>query len=278
MKVPSDLDALLIARPIVLWVEDWLTKEYLARIWQPQDALFQILVAGGHDSVRAVVRNLRMHEEYKRIFGFQDRDFGRSNRSNWSPQTNIEVYVGSRLEIENYLLDWAALAGCTINQRFQRTVEQIRQRAESYAGNMVWWMACRQVIAGYHERLFADFPDHPSMGHVNSQAEAERYIREQSWFQSFSAHSQHILDPGTLAADLGSAHANQEACHRTGNWIEEFSGKEVFHRLRGYLVNEEDGEMDVNLAKSIADWQVQNSAVPQELLDLRDALRQRVGI
>ena len=277
MKVPSDLDALLSARPIVLWVEDWLTKEYLARIWQPQDALFQILVAGGHDSVRAVVRNLRIHE-YKRVFGFQDRDFGRSNQANWSRQTEIEVYVGSRLEIENYLLDWAALSGCAINQRFQRSVEQIRQCAESYAKSMIWWMACRQVIAGYHERLFTDFPDHPSLSHINNQADAERHIRAQSWFQSFSAHSHHILDPGSLAADLGSAHADQEDCHQNGKWIEEFSGKEMFHHLRGYLVNEENGEMDVNLAKSIADWQVQNNAVPQELLDLKNALRQRVGI
>jgi len=277
MKVPSDLDALLIARPIVLWVEDWLTKEYLARIWQPQDALFQVLVAGGHDSVRAVVRNLRI-QDYRRVFGFRDRDFGRSNRSNWSRQTDIEVYVGSRLEIENYLLDWAALAGCTINQKFQRSVDQVKQRAESCAGSMIWWMACRQVIAGYHERLFADFPDHPSMGNVNTQADAERYIQEQSWFQSFSAHSQHILDPGSLAADLGSAHADQEDFHQSGKWIEEFSGKEIFRHLRGYLVNEDDGEADVNLAKSVADWQVQNNSVPQELLELRDALRRRVCI
>lgn len=203
MKVPSDLDGLLVARPIVLWVEDWLTKEYLARIWQPQDALFQILVAGGHDSVRAIVRHLRIHD-YNRVFGFQDRDFGRSNQPNWSRQTDIEVYVGSRLEIENYLLDWAALAGCAINQRFQRTAEQIRQRAESYAGNLVWWMACRQVITHYRERLFADFLRHPNIGHVNSQNEAEDYIRGQEWFQSFSTTFSTYSESRFARAGLGN--------------------------------------------------------------------------
>ncbi|MCP4353517.1 MAG: hypothetical protein GY795_49335 [Desulfobacterales bacterium] len=44
MTTYTNLHALLSARPVTLWVEDMLTKEYLQRIWQPDDIFFQILI------------------------------------------------------------------------------------------------------------------------------------------------------------------------------------------------------------------------------------------
>ena len=67
MITSTHLQRLLTERPLVLWVEDTITKAYLERIWQPDDSLFQILVAGGNDSVGAVVHDLR-DQGYDHVF------------------------------------------------------------------------------------------------------------------------------------------------------------------------------------------------------------------
>ena len=83
MITSTHLQRLLTERPLVLWVEDTITKAYLERIWQPDDSLFQILVAGGNDSVGAVVHDLR-DQGYDHVFGLADRDFGEGNMDSWN--------------------------------------------------------------------------------------------------------------------------------------------------------------------------------------------------
>lgn len=53
--VSTELESLLLTAPVILLVEDVLTKEYLIRIWQPDDKYFSILVAYGRESVRALL-------------------------------------------------------------------------------------------------------------------------------------------------------------------------------------------------------------------------------
>ena len=278
----THLDPLLQARPIVLWVEDRFTREYLSTVWQPEDQLFQLLIAGGNETVAGVVHDQR-EQGYEHVFGLADRDFRESNYDRWQNlQSGLEVFKAPVFEIENYLLDWDALAGCSENsRRLGRSSDTIRQQAEALAGGMVWWMACRSVLADYRNRLVGNYPKHPKVGEVGSLAEAERYIRDGGWFLSFPGHAAHIQDVTSLAADLTAAHAAQCGNLQDGTWIRCFSGKELLRHVRGYLLNQRYAspeEMDVDLAKSAAEWQVQNGAVPPEIVELKAALRQRVGL
>jgi hypothetical protein len=45
--VSIELESLLLTEAVVFLVEDVLTKEYLIRIWQPDDKYFYILVVYG---------------------------------------------------------------------------------------------------------------------------------------------------------------------------------------------------------------------------------------
>jgi hypothetical protein len=70
---------------------------------------------------------------------------------------------------------------------------------------------------------------------------------------------------------------------KSGAWEQTFSGKEIFHPLRDWVYtkrppNANSSDLDVNVAKAIAAWQVQNNTVPQELRELRAAIRQRAGL
>ncbi|PIX38632.1 MAG: hypothetical protein COZ57_30185 [Armatimonadetes bacterium CG_4_8_14_3_um_filter_66_20] len=126
-----------------------------------------------------------------------------------------------------------------------------------------------------------NYPKHPKVEEVGSLAEADRFLRDGDWSQSFPAHTAHLQDVGSLAADLAAAHTVQYGHLQDGTWTHHFSAKEVFRHVRGYLFNQNYAspeEMDGDLAKSVAEWQVQNSAVPLELVELKRVLRQRVGL
>lgn len=283
MTTYTNLHALLSARPVALWVEDMLTKEYLQRIWQPDDIFFQILVAGTNDSVTAVVRDLQ-ENGYGNVFGLTDRDFHNSNRPKWNnPSPNMLIYRPDRLEIENYLLDWPALAGCDENiSRRNRTQADIQQRAEGYAGRMLWWMACRKIISDYHERVVGQFPQHPKLTDISSVSEAENYIRTaRNWRDQLPVHAVYINNSNNLTISLQSAHDVYQDTLNYGTWTDDFSGKEIFRAIRGFLFNDSYASadvMDTDLAKSVADWQINNNSVPNELIVLKDSIKTRVGM
>ncbi len=282
MTTVSQLDALLSVRPAVLWVEDRLTKEYLQRIWQPDDQLFHFLIAGNHANVTAVVSHLR-EEGHEHVFGFVDRDFQPSNRARWKhPSANLVIYRPECLEIENFLLDWPALAGCRENRRHQRSRQAIQAHAEQVARQMVWWMACRELLSNFHERLTGTFPDHPKSVHINSLQDAEDYIKTaRGWWNNLPGQVAHVQNESAITSGLQSASSRYQDSLNDGTWTEWFSGKEIFRSIRGFLFNQRyagNDVMDTDLAKSVADWQVDHQAVPAELMELKDSLKERLGL
>lgn len=54
MSDTSDLSALLTQRPIVLVVEDLLTKQYLAKVLGADDQLLSLRAVGGRDGIGSV--------------------------------------------------------------------------------------------------------------------------------------------------------------------------------------------------------------------------------
>ena len=92
MTLGSHLAPLLSQWPVIVWVEDRLTRAYLQDIWQADNALVQILVAGGNEAVAGVVHDLRVLG-HANVFGFADRDFRSTNRDKWLI-LNSEIEIG----------------------------------------------------------------------------------------------------------------------------------------------------------------------------------------
>src|SRR5512138_1078603 len=98
--------------PAYLWVEDEETRTYLEAVW-PGESLIKLYVAGGHEHIGAVVE--AAHQDYAtHVFGLRDRDFTLPNRSSWH-NTNVAVFAGDYLEVENLMLDPEAIAHCEVN-------------------------------------------------------------------------------------------------------------------------------------------------------------------
>ena len=151
----TDLSAAYSRTPIVVWVEDDLTKQYLTEVWN--DNGVSLLIAGSNEAVHAVVGDA----DLEHVFGIVDRDFGRTNYENWmNPDSSFKVFRLPVSEIENYLLDAQCIAGCNVNFN-HRSESEIEERIAGHAQTMVCWLACRDVLADYH--------DDPDPAHVLSR-------------------------------------------------------------------------------------------------------------
>ena len=93
--------------------------------------------------------------------------------------------------------------------------------------------------------------------------------------------AKYIGSPNNLQIDLSYAYDCYEDQLHSGVWNETFSGKEIFRYIRGYLFNQtyaDQETMDTDLAKSVADWQIENHAVPVELLEVKESIKSHLGI
>ena len=264
-----------------LWVEDAITRVYLKECWQNDpDVLF--LTGGGNDNVGAVVKDAE-ERGYRNVVGFIDRDFRMSNRADWlNLEKGSRRFVPTVHELENYLLDEAALAACAMNTG-RRSAADILQRLQVRAGQLVWWMACRRVIADLREEFLGDFPEHPKCPQVDDQASAERYIVDQDWFKQLKERANTVTTTGEISTRLGKAHVAARGQLSSNDWKRDFSGKELFRDVRGWIyINAPEraskSELDVDMARAVAQWQVANGTVPSEVTELRSAIRRKAGI
>jgi hypothetical protein len=198
MSPSPDLTA-LYNRPIILWVEDIVTSTYLGECWNDSDIAFRI--AGGHEGVRTVVRSAQS-DGYHHVFGFVDRDFGYTNRPQWPNATASPIFVPEVHEVENHLLDASHLQACDLNNG-GRSAADIASRLHAVASRIVWWMACRQVLADLRTETVKDFPSHAV---VHTQAEAERLICASGWYTNLPAFAATITVVGEITRRLTTAH------------------------------------------------------------------------
>ncbi|MCI0459533.1 MAG: hypothetical protein L0Z62_21500 [Gemmataceae bacterium] len=276
MSPSPDLVA-LYNRPIILWVEDLVTSTYLGECWNDPDIGFR--VAGGHEGIRILVASAQK-EGFGHVFGFVDRDFRSSNRPSWPTPTASRVFVPEAHEVENYVLEPDHLACCDLNNG-GRSAAEVRTRLETQASRMVWWTACRRVLSELRAEAVQDFPSHAQ---VSTLADAERLICDSDWFKNLSGFATGITAAGAVGHRLTAAHGQADAELNSGQWQQSYSGKPFLRDLHNWLYTPPAGaatakaEVDRDLVRSVARWQVANSVVPAEVQELRAALRQRVGL
>lgn len=273
MTEPGHLAALYNATEIILWVEDLVTAAYLRELWG-HDPLLKFYIGGGHETLKAVVEDARRSGR-RGLFGIRDRDFGPTNRPRWSSPGEIQFFVLETFEVECFLLDPAALAACRLNTG-KRSEAEIRARLDGRAGELLWWMACRRVIAQLREARHQAFPAHPKRNRINSREAAEKVLLENDWVKKTVPGL-----PGTVTAErlcdaLTQAHAYYNGHHVAGTWPGVFSGKELVGELMSWVwTRRRPGDKNTageDLAKTVAQAQRGAGRVPAEMVELHTAI------
>ncbi len=271
MTEPAHLAALYNAAEIILWVEDLVTSAYLGELWQ-HDGRFKFYIGGGHETLAAVVEDARRSGR-PGVFGLRDRDFGPTNHARWSTMSEC-FFALETFEIECFLLDAKALAACAINTG-GRQEEEIEASLAKQASELVWWMACRRVIAGLREARQQDFPAHPKRTSVPSREAARDVLLENDWVKRTAPGLAARVEARELLAALDAAHDDYAGHIASGTWKRVFSGKEIVEPLVSWIYTRgrPPGSAGVqDLAKAVAREQVRAGRAPAELLELRDVL------
>ncbi len=262
---------------INLWVEDPLVRDYLREAWAGDPAVV-FYVGGGREGVLAIVKEAE-EAGLRNVFAYVDRDLYETNRPDWTdPNKTSRRFVASVHEIENFLLDEEALAGCRLNTG-NRTCDEIRDRLQQRAAELDWWMACRRVIVEIREGFWKGFPAHPNPSQVNSQSTAEQYLRSSPWLDTLPQRTAG-LRPADVSDRLAAEYRVTRQQIADGSWKTQFSGRELFRSIRGWVYTVQQSAsspsvLDADLANSVGRWQADNQRVPQELADLLAAMKVR---
>lgn len=279
-----DVDrASLYNAPINLWVEDALTRSYLGSLWQ-NDPSVKFLIGGGHRGVAAIVEDARQ-VGYTNVFGLVDRDFGESNFAKWSdPSSDIRVFVLPVFEIENYLLDGAALVGCPVAAK-GLLATTIDQKLVERTLELLDWVSICRVVFDLSRQAGEEFPRYPSQNAFSSQnpshVDPVDWLLQTDWVrQTLPALCQ--INEESLRKRYENSLRSARS-HRTDDrWRREFPGKEILRHVRGIVYPGKTGtsiaSLEQDLAKSVAEWQVTEDNVPNDLTDLLTALKQRAGV
>lgn len=269
MTAPSDLPTLYRSKKVYVWVEDEETRTYLNAAWE--DPEIGLLVSGGHENIHAVVKSSR-RDGFTHVFGFRDRDFGRSNRATWQNK-ETEVMTSAAFEVENLLLDSEAMAACDVNTS-GKTAAQITEELEKLAEVLPWWMSCRRAITEIHDAVAGQFIGHPKRGGVKTQTEAEAAIFASPWWTAVLPAIGTSVDQASVEASLLRHHASYTAMLGSEEWRTHFSGKEVLRDVVTRIwTKRQSARLHIDFIQSIARAQRSSGRVPDEIRELRAALR-----
>ncbi|MCB9543947.1 MAG: hypothetical protein R3F65_23190 [bacterium] len=278
----SALSSFYKNRPIILWVEDPLTRTWLRSIWR--DADISLLVAGGTNAVQAAVKDAR-EAGHANVFGLSDRDFRDANQDRWlARDKNPPVFIPEAFEIENFLLDFDGLAalGPAFNPH-RRSAAELEARAHALASQSAWWMAARATIADVRTLLLDDFPEHPPLARSptltcleDTCAELVARLIESPWGARLR-HWPAAIDVNWFAEKLGAHHQALTAQLGSGEWRWTWSGKELFGPIASFLGDFKRAQWP-DLAMGLAAHQRATGTVDPALAELRTALRCRAGL
>lgn len=276
MSIDADLPK-LYRQPINVWVEDSLTSEYLNEVWREPRVSF--LIAGGSDSIKPVVVHAARIGATN-VFGVVDRDFENTNRDRWANDP-VRHFVLPVHEMENYLLDEKALAGCELNNQ-AKLPSEITSRMRDRAEQLHSWMAICHTLKQIRRHCLDDFIQRPSTASMTTLEDAWQHIEQSAWYRSFRTRAADMGASATVRRWLEEAYDRLGEDLRSDAWKRSFSGKEILRDVRGFVYQPPKTAPppvhDVDLAQSVARWQADNGHVPKELTELLDLLRRKAGV
>ena len=265
------LDPLYKDLKTALWVEDQLTRDYLTAVGDGNPAI-RLLIAGSSAHVDALVASARK-EKFPFVFGLSDRDFGATNYGKWSAST--QVFRLQMHEIENALLDPAAISSAMAGLGKHLDAAAVRKKLEAEAKTFTWGMALGATMAWVRTSIDQDFPSSSGLVNVADQASALDRIVLSPWWQTHLPALPTTLTKATLSKTLASTHATYQSHLASDQFLSTFAGKELLGRVFSWLAQGGKGPTPTlyDLAKAIGNAQRLAGSVPAQVADLLNILK-----
>ncbi|HMY21497.1 MAG TPA: hypothetical protein PKA58_34485 [Polyangium sp.] len=217
------------AAHFTVWVEDDLTRIFLAEVWGDPD--IRILNASNKEGVKNLVGGAPRGLRGKTVIGLVDLDFDVAPHCEWDnaarPVVTTDVH-----EFENYLLDFDLLAAIA-----KDSAANIQTIAKTYAESIRYWMACRRSLRELRRMQPSDFPEDPKPQNVSAQfmteTEAVEYIAKNPYWKHQRESVRNFNEAYFKEQVLRWAKEYQDdLASADGKWTKTFSGKEIFRHIR----------------------------------------------
>lgn len=265
-----------------VYVEDNETASYLVKLFNDHASEVRFSVAGGCEGVKIRVAADNSNGSGMEVCGIVDRDYGPDCSSRWrDPRT--KTFCLKRHEIENYALDWQALAN-VIGQT-SVTSRDIEEYVRLIAADYIYAIASNRYLAELERTIRRKKPCektvYPKRVVDLSAVELERTLKdcdaavryiEQSEIVSYvRTEGLRAFEGEVIRQDISNLVDELRQALESEEWIEIFPGKELLKAVRCRWV---ESMSDEDLIKRVGE--VQSDNPPSDLRDIIDAICSRI--
>ena len=280
------------SKSVLVYVEDVTTKVYLDELLGNNGKFVEVIVVGGRQSVLGVIED-DVRNKVTRTLGIVDRDFNSNVQGGWTLKYN-RVFLLPNHEIENYLLDFDAIASYTPGGKSApKDASHWQELAHSIAERYVYSATYNRLIAEIQSKLCQNYPEaihlstnpakncgsDPSGVVLKNLNEVVSHLKAQPWM---AANPPNILAGALKNSELVKSATDiftafDVALHDPqDSWVRCFPGKEMFRAITTTLLK--GNEDDANLVMWIARKQLESKTVPIAMRDCISKIVQTASV
>jgi hypothetical protein len=250
-----------------IFVEDELTRQYLSELWRFQLSSLHFVTAGSILSVKSLAKSYKDRE--LKCWGIVDRDY------RWTAEhIRNNVITLQKHEIENYLLDPESIHHSDFNYNLKLSQDDIADRIKDFVNNSKYWFTCCYILADLDLTLRKGFPPAPKNSEITDIDSIVCYITN-SRFTEDLANKLHNIKQDKLQNYVQDKLNRIEEIYQTERHIDLFPGKTVLNNIRSVLHRNSYSNSqasNIDFAKEIAQKQLERKRIPEELLQIREAI------
>lgn len=265
-----------------VYVEDVETASYLVKLFKDRSSELRFSVAGGCEGVMIRVAADNSNDSGMEVCGIVDRDYGPDRSSKWR-NPRARTFCFKRHEIENYALDWQALAN-VIGQT-SVTSRDIEEYVRLIATDYIYTIACNVYLADLERKIRCKKPCEKTvypkrienlssveLGKILKDCdEAVRYIKQSDLVAYIQAEGRNSFIEDAIRLDICSIVSKLKLSLDSEEWIEIFPGKELLRSVRCRWM---PSMSDEDFIKRVGE--AQSSNPPSDLKDIVDAIYSRI--
>ena len=265
---------------ISVYVEDEITRRYLNAIIGDKGKLVSFIVVGGAKTVLGMLEDAVRCNRKDVTFGIVDRDYACSDSYGWSEKSGASYYKLPMHEIENYLLDFDAIAEFTPKGKpTGKSAEHWRIIAHTVAKEYLYSIVYNQLISDVRRKIGCKFPKQivlsssPKRDYaiitngetLHSTDDVVRRFEAEPWFGEIETGIAEFKQHDSLLSIINSHVANYTAILNSTDdaWKRDFPGKEMFEGITNAMSMTPDERCE--LARWIGERQKMRDAIPDDI-------------
>lgn len=275
----------------VVYVEDAETASFLGKLFTTVRTVMEFVPAGGFMGVATRLQEVRTRTPTVKAFGLVDRDYRPDRSAKWQLATT-RTFQLKRHEIENYALDWVAIASLAAQQG-QSSAAITPTAVESYAcqiaNDYLYTVACNSYLAELERVIYINKPHemvvYPKPASTLTACEQKKtllslaaainYLDQSKIVNLVRQKAPTALSLSGLTTSLNGHVTTFRAALNGGSplWQEIYPGKEILRAIRCRWfaqMNDED------FLKEIARVQVASNRIPSDLDVIVKAIQSRI--